>query len=303
MLQLPAVNTPQFQVARTRLPHQPMPVPPVFQPEVIARAALHAARHPAGSCRSRGAPGRPSSRRRWPGRSATASWPTRATPASRPTSPRSEPARQPRPLRAGGSRRPRSLRRPFPRAQPGTLGADPPGRSPRGGRAPGPRSGDARPTAALMAGAPGTARAPSPGAATALCRMRKRTKRALSLSDARKMLDTARGEADSGSGTSASPWWTREASSSRWKGWTARPSRARRSPPGRRGPRPWFACPPRPSRTWEGSAGAPGHARQLRVQGGVPIQVEGEGVGAVGVSGVASYEDEQVARAGIAALG
>jgi len=46
MLQLPAVNTPQFQVARTRLPNQPMPVPPVFQPEVIARAALYAARHP-----------------------------------------------------------------------------------------------------------------------------------------------------------------------------------------------------------------------------------------------------------------
>jgi hypothetical protein len=46
MLQLPAVNTPQFQVARTRLPNQPMPVPPVFQPEVIAEAALYAARHP-----------------------------------------------------------------------------------------------------------------------------------------------------------------------------------------------------------------------------------------------------------------
>ena len=46
MLQLPAVNTPQFQVARTRLPNQPMPVPPVFQPEVIARAVLYAARHP-----------------------------------------------------------------------------------------------------------------------------------------------------------------------------------------------------------------------------------------------------------------
>ena len=46
MLQLPAVNTPQFDVSRTRLPMQPMPVPPVFQPEVIARAALHAAEHP-----------------------------------------------------------------------------------------------------------------------------------------------------------------------------------------------------------------------------------------------------------------
>ena len=42
---------------------------------------------------------------------------------------------------------------------------------------------------------------------------------------------------------------------------------------------------------------------QLRVQGGLPVQVEGECVGAVGVSGVASHEDEQVARAGIAALG
>jgi glc operon protein GlcG len=41
---------------------------------------------------------------------------------------------------------------------------------------------------------------------------------------------------------------------------------------------------------------------QLRVQGGLPILVGGECVGAVGVSGVASHQDEQVARAGIAAL-
>jgi NADP-dependent 3-hydroxy acid dehydrogenase YdfG len=47
MLQLPAVNTPQFDVVRTRLPRHPKPVPPIFQPEVIARAALHAAGHPA----------------------------------------------------------------------------------------------------------------------------------------------------------------------------------------------------------------------------------------------------------------
>jgi len=46
MLQLPAVNTPQFEVVRTRLPRKPKPVPPIFQPEVIARAALHAAMHP-----------------------------------------------------------------------------------------------------------------------------------------------------------------------------------------------------------------------------------------------------------------
>src|SRR5438034_6662410 len=47
MLQLPAVNTPQFDVVRTRLPCHPKPVPPIFQPELIARAALHAARYPA----------------------------------------------------------------------------------------------------------------------------------------------------------------------------------------------------------------------------------------------------------------
>lgn len=46
MMQLPAVNTPQFDVVRTRLPRHPMPVPPIFQPEVIARAALHLAMHP-----------------------------------------------------------------------------------------------------------------------------------------------------------------------------------------------------------------------------------------------------------------
>jgi glc operon protein GlcG len=41
----------------------------------------------------------------------------------------------------------------------------------------------------------------------------------------------------------------------------------------------------------------------LPVQGGVPIMVEGQCVGAVGVSGVQSHEDEQIANAGIAALG
>jgi uncharacterized protein GlcG (DUF336 family) len=41
----------------------------------------------------------------------------------------------------------------------------------------------------------------------------------------------------------------------------------------------------------------------LPVQGGVPIMVQGECVGAVGVSGVQSHEDEQVCNAGIAALG
>ncbi len=40
----------------------------------------------------------------------------------------------------------------------------------------------------------------------------------------------------------------------------------------------------------------------LPVQGGVPIIVQGECVGAVGISGVQSHEDEQVCNAGIAAL-
>jgi len=46
MLQLPAVNTPQFDVVRSRLPRQPKPVPPIYQPEVIAQAVLRAARRP-----------------------------------------------------------------------------------------------------------------------------------------------------------------------------------------------------------------------------------------------------------------
>jgi len=41
----------------------------------------------------------------------------------------------------------------------------------------------------------------------------------------------------------------------------------------------------------------------LPVQGGVPVMHDGHCVGAVGVSGVQSHEDEQVCNAGIAALG
>ena len=40
----------------------------------------------------------------------------------------------------------------------------------------------------------------------------------------------------------------------------------------------------------------------LPVQGGVPVMHDGHCVGAVGVSGVQSHEDEQVCNAGIAAL-
>ncbi len=45
MVHLPAVNTPQFDWARNRLGRLPQPVPPAFQPEVIARAVRFAARH------------------------------------------------------------------------------------------------------------------------------------------------------------------------------------------------------------------------------------------------------------------
>jgi short-subunit dehydrogenase len=46
MVQLPAVNTPQFSWVRSRLPHQAQPVPPIYQPEVAARTVVWAAEHP-----------------------------------------------------------------------------------------------------------------------------------------------------------------------------------------------------------------------------------------------------------------
>jgi NAD(P)-dependent dehydrogenase (short-subunit alcohol dehydrogenase family) len=45
MVQLPALNTPQFDWMRTRLPRRPQPVPPIFQPEVAATAIVWAADH------------------------------------------------------------------------------------------------------------------------------------------------------------------------------------------------------------------------------------------------------------------
>ena len=44
--QMPAVNTPQFSWVLSRLPRHPQPVPPIYQPEVAARAVLFAAEHP-----------------------------------------------------------------------------------------------------------------------------------------------------------------------------------------------------------------------------------------------------------------
>ena len=44
-------------------------------------------------------------------------------------------------------------------------------------------------------------------------------------------------------------------------------------------------------------------ALQGMLEGGVPIMKNGQCLGAVGVSGVKSHEDAQIARAGIAAIG
>ena len=46
MVQMPAVNTPQFSWLLSRLPQGAQPVPPIYQPEVAARAIVYAADHP-----------------------------------------------------------------------------------------------------------------------------------------------------------------------------------------------------------------------------------------------------------------
>src|SRR5205085_8149817 len=45
-VQLPALNTPQFGWVRSRLPRRAQPVPPIFEPEVAARAIVAMAKHP-----------------------------------------------------------------------------------------------------------------------------------------------------------------------------------------------------------------------------------------------------------------
>jgi hypothetical protein len=46
MVQLPALNTPQFLWSRAKMPRAPQPVPPIFQPEVAAEAIVWAAENP-----------------------------------------------------------------------------------------------------------------------------------------------------------------------------------------------------------------------------------------------------------------
>jgi glc operon protein GlcG len=62
----------------------------------------------------------------------------------------------------------------------------------------------------------------------------------------------------------------------------------------------------RPSKFWEerikdrpGFLNFPG---VLQIQGGLPVMYQGECVGAIGVSGVQSHEDEQIAQAGLNTL-
>ena len=45
MVQMPALNTPQFEWVKSRLPRKPQPVPPIYQPEVAAEAIVWAAHH------------------------------------------------------------------------------------------------------------------------------------------------------------------------------------------------------------------------------------------------------------------
>jgi NAD(P)-dependent dehydrogenase (short-subunit alcohol dehydrogenase family) len=45
MVQMPALNTPQFSWVRSRMPRKAQPVPPIYKPEVAAQAVLWAAKH------------------------------------------------------------------------------------------------------------------------------------------------------------------------------------------------------------------------------------------------------------------
>jgi NAD(P)-dependent dehydrogenase (short-subunit alcohol dehydrogenase family) len=46
LVELPALNTPQFDWARSRMPRRAQPIPPIFQPEVAAEATVYASLHP-----------------------------------------------------------------------------------------------------------------------------------------------------------------------------------------------------------------------------------------------------------------
>lgn len=97
IVQAPAVNTPQFSWVRSRLPNRPQPVPPIYQPEVVADAIVFAAAHPrrkqywVGPVRSA-----PCSVSDWHPRCSTGTWRGRVTRRSRP-----RPATPPGPATCG----------------------------------------------------------------------------------------------------------------------------------------------------------------------------------------------------------
>jgi short-subunit dehydrogenase len=45
MVQMPALNTPQFDWCKSKLPNKAQPVPPIYQPEIAARAIVYASRN------------------------------------------------------------------------------------------------------------------------------------------------------------------------------------------------------------------------------------------------------------------
>ena len=50
MIHMPAMNTPQFTWVQSRLPNLPQPVPQIYEPEVGAKAVLHAATSRSAPC-------------------------------------------------------------------------------------------------------------------------------------------------------------------------------------------------------------------------------------------------------------
>jgi hypothetical protein len=48
MVHMPALNTPQFDWTKNRLPNRPQPVPPIFEPEVGAEAVYYASQNDVG---------------------------------------------------------------------------------------------------------------------------------------------------------------------------------------------------------------------------------------------------------------
>jgi glc operon protein GlcG len=131
-----------------------------------------------------------------------------------------------------------------------------------------------------------------------------RNKLALTLSDAQKMLVAARIEAEKNS-WNVTIAVVDEAGSllmlERMDG--ARPQTAQVATLKARS----AAITHRPGKVWEDTVknrpGVLNFPDAFPVQGGLPIKVKDEIIGGIGVSGVQSHEDEQVALAGIAALG